>query len=86
MSKLKEKRSESRWNTDESYDRYKRPRWRPVLLLAAGLVLVLAFRLDMYRPHILLLSILPSSILSLDQRVERIMSLTPLMGMTMLGP
>ncbi|EXJ61020.1 membrane dipeptidase [Cladophialophora yegresii CBS 114405] len=72
------KKAKPSWTTDESYDRYKRPRWQPVLLLAAGLVLVLAIRLETYQPHLLLLLVAPSSILSLDQRVVKIMSLTPL--------
>ncbi|KIW28927.1 uncharacterized protein PV07_04779 [Cladophialophora immunda] len=70
----------ARWSPDESYDRHKRPRWRPLLLLAAVVVAVgVAFKDDLHRPHLYLLPLIPSSLLSLDQRVARIMAVTPLM-------
>ncbi len=72
--------SKVNWKEDESYDRYKRPRWQPTLLLVTLLILILAVKLDIYHPRLLILSIVPSSVLSLDQRVDKIMSLTPLIG------
>lgn len=69
---------------DESYDRYKRPslRWQPILLVCAAATLLLAWlkNEDLYRPDHLFISMIPTSMLSLDQRVDRIMSLTPLIG------
>ncbi len=69
-------------NADDSYDRYKRPRWQPVLLLVATSVLMLALKLDVYNPRSLMLFLIPSTMLSLDQRVNKIMSLTPLIGVS----
>ena len=69
-------------NADESYDRYKRPKWQPILLLAAASILMLALKLDIYDPRSLVLFMIPSSILSLDQRVIKIISLTPLIGVS----
>ncbi|KAJ9604559.1 hypothetical protein H2200_010672 [Cladophialophora chaetospira] len=66
------------WDADESYDRYRRPRWQPLLLFAAVSVMILAVTLDIYNLRPLMLSFVPSSLLSLDQRVDKIMSLTPL--------
>jgi hypothetical protein len=74
------KRSIASFNADESYDRYKRLRWQPVLLLTAAVASILAWKLNVYRPDILLMSMLPSSMLSFDQRTHKIMSLTPLIG------
>jgi hypothetical protein len=76
-----DKRSTVSSSVDESYDRYKRLRWQPVLMLAAALGLVLALNPGLGRPDLLLFSVIPSSMLSLDQRVSKIMSLTPLIGL-----
>jgi hypothetical protein len=67
---------------DESYDRYRRLRWQPVALFFAIVALALAIYTGTYQPRLMALSIWPSSMLSLDQRVSKIMSLTPLIGMS----
>ncbi|KIW92946.1 uncharacterized protein Z519_06795 [Cladophialophora bantiana CBS 173.52] len=68
-----------RWDADESYDRYNRLRWRPLIFLATAVALGIALKDDIHRPDLILLSLVPSSLLSLDQRVARIMAVTPLM-------
>ena len=57
--------------------------WRPILLLAAAVVLALAFADSfpgLYLPRVVIMSSVPSSLLSLDQRVDRIMLRTPMIG------
>ncbi|KIW79275.1 hypothetical protein Z517_05887 [Fonsecaea pedrosoi CBS 271.37] len=74
-------KAKAQLSADDSYDRYRGFQWRPLLLfLVAAVGLGVALKDDFSRPDRYLFSLVPSSFLSLDQRVARIMAGTPLIA------